>query len=313
MKIAFFSEAGYQGKVPRANNNMRTDLAWVCALNATHHNIMSVNSLSDNLYDIGIIIVPKNKQALSGIDLVSELKRVCKKIGTMQESTYWYWQDSSIESQIWYYTFLQKIDFILCHNDIDLLYYKGITDTYCDLMPSLMITDFCKTYEGERSGVMVGGNWVSAYRGIDSYVIGKILSDNITSPTTGRMKPEERNLDINHLPWINWLDWIYELSKKKYGVQLGTAAAGTFNLNCSYLGIPCISYNTINTQKYLHPELSVDDGDILRARKLAMKLREEKDFYDHCSLQTKKLYEENYSETVFLEKMNSILQKILSQ
>ena len=37
-------------------------------------------------------------------------------------------------------------------------------------------------------------------------------------------------------------NWIYELSKHKYGIQLGTAAAGTFNLNCSYLGIPCIGY-----------------------------------------------------------------------
>ena len=34
--IAFFSEGGYNGKVPR-NIPMRTDQAWVCALNATHH------------------------------------------------------------------------------------------------------------------------------------------------------------------------------------------------------------------------------------------------------------------------------------
>ena len=37
MKIAFFSEAGYTGKVPRNNPNMRTDVAWVCALDAIHH------------------------------------------------------------------------------------------------------------------------------------------------------------------------------------------------------------------------------------------------------------------------------------
>ena len=37
MNIGFFSEAGYEGKVSRDNPNMRTDVAWVCALGATHH------------------------------------------------------------------------------------------------------------------------------------------------------------------------------------------------------------------------------------------------------------------------------------
>ena len=32
MNIGFFSEAGYEGKVPRNYDNMRTDVAWVCAL-----------------------------------------------------------------------------------------------------------------------------------------------------------------------------------------------------------------------------------------------------------------------------------------
>lgn len=314
MRIAFFTEAGYIGEVARDNPNMRTDLAWPCALNATHHPLQSLKTLPNDLYDIGILIVPKNKDFISQIDLVAELKRVCKKVGSMQESTYWYWQDSSIATQIWYYNLLQEMDFILCHNDSDLLYYKGITNVVCELMPSLMITDYCKISDSTtRDGVMVGGNWVSAYRGIDSYVIGKILSDNITSPTTGRMKKEELELDITHLPWIVWLDWIYELSKKKYGVQLGTAAAGTFNLNCSFLGIPCISYNTINTQKYLHPELSVNDGDMFAARKLAIQLKEDDNFYNHCSQQTKKLYEELYSEKVFVSKMTNFFEKILNK
>jgi hypothetical protein len=39
MKIGFFSEAGYEGKVPRNYDNMRTDVAWVCALDANHHPI----------------------------------------------------------------------------------------------------------------------------------------------------------------------------------------------------------------------------------------------------------------------------------
>ena len=58
MKIAFFSEGGYTGKVPRNNPNMRTDTAWVCALEATHHPIPTIHQIPDNSYDIGIIIIP---------------------------------------------------------------------------------------------------------------------------------------------------------------------------------------------------------------------------------------------------------------
>ena len=184
MKIAFFTEGGYEGYVPRNNPNMRTDMAWVCALNAYHHPLNTLPNIPSNTYDIGIIIVPKNKQYLFNIPVVDHMRRICSKIAFMQESTYWYWQGDSIQSQIWYYDLLQHMDIILCHNDHDLLYYKGITDTKCELMPSLMITDYCKVSNDLRDGVMVGGNWVTAYRGIDSYIIGKIMSDNISAPTT---------------------------------------------------------------------------------------------------------------------------------
>jgi len=299
MKIAFFSEAGYVGKIPRNHSNMRTDVAWVHALNATHHPILTLHQIPDNSYDLGIVIIPKNKELLFEYPLIENLKRVCSKIGTMQESTYWYWQGGSIQSQLWYHNVLQSMDIIFCHNDMDLKYYKGITDVRCELMPTLMITDHVKVYEGERKGVMVGGNWVTAYRGFDSYIIGKILSDDISSPTTGRMKSEEKQLDINHLPWVQWLDWMYELSKRKYGVQLGTAAAGTFNLNCAYLGIPCIAYDNVNTQKYLHPDLSVPDGDIEQARKLATRLANDNDFYIECSNKAKENFNNLYSEEKF--------------
>jgi hypothetical protein len=39
MKIAFFTEGGYQGKIFRDNPNMRTDLAWICALLLFQKNI----------------------------------------------------------------------------------------------------------------------------------------------------------------------------------------------------------------------------------------------------------------------------------
>tara|TARA_R110000851_G_scaffold107348_1_gene227440 strand:- start:3631 stop:4560 length:930 start_codon:yes stop_codon:yes gene_type:complete len=306
MKIAFFSEAGYTGKIPRNHPNMRTDVAWVCALDAIHHPIVTMNTIPDSSYDVGIVIIPKNKDMLFEFPLIEHMKRICNKVCTMQESTYWYWQGGTVQSQLWYHNILQSMDIIFCHNDMDLKYYRGITDVRCELMPSLMITDYIKQYEGERNGVMVGGNWVTAYRGFDSYIIGKILSDSITSPTTGRMKPDEKLLDINHLPWIQWIQWIYELSKCKYGVQLGTAAAGTFNMNCAYLGIPCIAYDNVNTQKYLHPSLSVADGDVEQARNLAIQLSKDQDFYTQCSVEAKENFNKIYSENAFIKHMNNI-------
>ena len=307
MKIAFFSEAGYVGKIPRNHPDMRTDVAWVCALNATHYPINSIHKINyEEHFDLGVVIIPKNKELLYDYPLIENMREICTKISTMQESTYWYWQGGTVQSQLWYHNILQSMDLIFCHNDMDLKYYRGITDVRCELMPTLMITDYVRQYEGERKGVMVGGNWVTAYRGFDSYVIGKVLSESISSPTTGRMKPDETLLDINHLPWVQWIDWMYELSKHKYGVQLGTAAAGTFNLNCAYLGIPCIAYDNVNTQKYLHPNLSVPDGNMEQARKLATRLSNDKEFYLECSIKAKENFKNLYSEEKFLKYFNNL-------
>ena len=96
MKIGFFSEAGYEGKVPRNHPNMRTDVAWVCAMDAIHHPIPKLETLSDNLYDVGVMILPKKRDKLLNYPLLKQYRRVCKKVTVMQESYYNYWQDSSI-------------------------------------------------------------------------------------------------------------------------------------------------------------------------------------------------------------------------
>ena len=64
MKIGVFTEGGYQGKVQRNNPNMRTDLAWWCALDATHHCVFKLDEINEH-YDIGICIVPKEKWGIS--------------------------------------------------------------------------------------------------------------------------------------------------------------------------------------------------------------------------------------------------------
>ena len=55
MKVAFFTEGGYKGKIPRDHPNMKVDLAWVCCLNADHYNR---NDTPDQYYDLGIYTIP---------------------------------------------------------------------------------------------------------------------------------------------------------------------------------------------------------------------------------------------------------------
>ena len=311
MRIGIFTEGGFQGKITRDNPNMRTDLAWWCALDATHHPLPTIHELPDNLYDFGIMILPKKRKPLLDYPLLENYKRVCEKVTVMQESYYNYWQDSSIEEQIWYFNFIVEMDLIFCHNKVDLKYYRGMTGKRCEMMSTVMITDFIKTSNKKSESVIIGGNFVKDYGGIDSYMVGREISNEVWAPTTGRMKEEETGLDINHLSWMLWLDWMYELSKHKYAIQLGTAAAGQFPLNCAYLGIPCIGYDNLNTQIKCHTELSVSVGDIESAKKLAIKLHKDNDFYEECSKKCKNKYKECFDEKVYIYTMKKIIKEVI--
>ena len=111
------------------------------------------------------------------------------------------------------------------------------------------------------------------------------------------------------MPWTMWREWIDILSQFEVGVQLGTASAGTFNLNCSFHGIPCIGYSNVNTQKILHPSTTVEVGDIGGAKEIARKLKDDK-FYDKCMKETFENYERYYSEERFKEHTLKILQSL---
>ncbi len=308
MKIAAFTESGYTGEVQRDNKNMRTDLAWWCTLGAIHHPIGHLPSMKDNEYDIGIMILPKNRKQLINLPILEEYKRVCKKVTIMQESYYNYWQDSSIEEQIWYFNFITEMDLIFCHNDVDLIYYNGLTNVRTELLPSVMITDGINKRDSKGNGVIIGGNFVWAYGGFDSYQVALEITDDVTAVTTGRMKPEEEGV-LKHIPWVLWRDWINILSQFSVGVQLGTASAGTFNLNCSFHGIPCVGYSNVNTQKVLHPSTTVEVGDIGGAREIARKLKDDK-FYDFCVEETLDNFKNYYSEKRFIEQTTKIIKSL---
>jgi hypothetical protein len=301
MKIAFFTEGGWQGSVDRNNSNMRTELAWICALNAHHYNI---HETPNRQYDLGVIIIPKKNPEFN----IDNIKQHCKHVASMQEGPHWYWQDYPMQQQIWFYNILQEMDFVFVHNQIDKKYYEGLTGKDCYVMPSLMIEDSIKQLpETNRSGVMIGGNFCQWYGGFDSYITAQEFGTGIFVPSMGRKIDGEESIPgLNHLPYMNWVQWIYELNKRKYAVHLmRTHAAGTFALNCAYLGIPCIGYKGLDTQEICHPETTVELGDITKAKQIAQKLRKDEKFYLYCNKIAKDKYKEIYHE----DKFNTAFQK----
>lgn len=310
-KIAFFTEGGYTGKVPR-NAPMRTDQAWICALDGVHHCVFELNKITDK-YDIGVLIIPKekNREYLSSKNypLVENIRNYCEKVIIMQEGCHWDWMEDSVNTMVWFYNQLLDADLLLCHNDLDVKYYKGITNIESIVLPTLMIEDNIKTADKEDR-VFVAGNWHLTYRGFDSWIISNEFNLPKYGFKAGKYKDGEDVNGINYLPWMDWYTFMYELSKCKYGIQTYQSSAGQFPLNCGYLGIPCIGYNDVNTQRDLFPDLSVDRGDIVSARKIAKRLQEDADFYKVCAETSTMMYKELYSEKVFLERWTDIVSNL---
>ena len=270
MSIAFFTEMGFEGKVPRNHPNMRTEFAWMCALDADHYNYKNIPNKE---YDLGIVIIPKKNP---NFDL-NILKKYCNKVAVMQEGPHWYFQDYSLDKQIWYYNTLTSADIIFTHNKIDKKYYEGLTN-HKDIR---------------------GGNFVNWYGGFDSYIVASEHFDKVVAPSMGRKQSGEEQL-LTHLPYLNWKEWIHKLNEFKIGIHLmRTHAAGTFALNCAYLGIPCIGYKGLDTQEICHPDLTIKVGNLTKAKKLLGRLKNNSYFYNKMSSQARENYKKYYHENIF--------------
>ena len=302
MKIAWFTEGGWSSKIPRNNRNMRNDSAWMCVLDAMHYPIWEVHNVQEK-YDLGIITLPKvNIDKLSQYPLIESLRKCCSKIAYMQEGPHWYFQDYPLDQQIWFFNTLQEMDWLYVHNKMDISYFEGLTGKECKLMPTLMIEDLIKDLpEVQRKNIMIGGNFCNWYGGFDSYIVAQEANCPIYVPTMGRkIKGEEQMPNLNHLPYMDWLDWIKELNKFKYGIHLmRTHAAGTFALNCAYLGIPCIGYEGLDTQEECHPNLTIKLGDLAAAKEKLILLKTDKDYYKECSEVAKINYKQYFHENKF--------------
>ena len=293
---------------------MPVDLAQQCALKAFNFHYSQLDTINEK-FDVAILLIPKtgkDREALLNIDIVGKARKIADKVWFMQEGPSWIFQDLSLQQQFWHYNVLSTVDGILCENETDIPYFKGLVPNKPVFdIPSVMIEDNILEAKNtqKQDKVMIGGNFCRWYGGFDSYIVAHELEVPIFAPSMGRkIEHEEHIEDLTHLPYMNWGQWIHKLAEFKYAIHLmPTIAAGTFAMNCGFLGIPCIGYDQADTQRKIHPKLSVKFGDIEGARKLAFKLKNDSDFYQECSKEALNNYKEHFSEKIFLDKMNKRL------
>ena len=312
-KISFISELPFDGKVSRNHPHMRTEFAQFCSLEADHYCYKNIGNIKSK-YDHVVLLISKSDEIREWLynypNLVSDLRGVGSKIWFMQEATAQIYQTKELHHQIRHYNLLQEVDGILTENYTDYKYFRGMTssDKEIHTIPTLIIEDNFKhlTNVERDDKVMMGGNFTSWYGGFDSFLVASEFDLPISVPKMRNVKNENQLVEV--LPHVNFSQWMEILSKYKYAVHLmPNITAGTFSLNCSFLGIPCISYVDADTQRLCQPMLSVDKYDLEAARSLAKQLKNDSDFYDECVKSAIKNYNEHYHEDVFKSKMNKIL------
>jgi hypothetical protein len=273
MKVAFFSETGNNQRYPRDFPNARTEVAWCLTLEAP---MCALDALPDEHFDLGIVIIPKNNPKVN-LDFI---RNCCDKVAIMQEGPHWYFQDYDIEKQFHYYNSLISADWVYCHNESDVMYYSGLGCKDVRVMRSLMIPSGIPSRSEWGDATMIGGNFVSWYGGFDSYMVAREIGNPIVAPSMGRKQVQESAIeDINYLPYMSWREWIDNLSQYNIGIHLmRTHAAGTFAMNCGFHGIPCIGYRGLDTQQIIHPNTTIEVGDLESAKEIALKLKNDEEF-----------------------------------
>ena len=323
MKIVFLTEMGFQGKIPNNHTNMRTEFAWMHALDAVHSNLKNYNNIKGQ--DHVFIIFPKGELFLNAVGIklkegvnpysgfltsnfIDILKSNNKKVHYIQEGPSWFFNDYEIADQFNFYNLLSKCDSIFAHNEYDVKFYKGLLPhKQVNIMKTLLIEDLIKDIIPQpQDKVIIGGNFARWYGGFSSYIISDVFEVEKWTQDSHAKRSNEHNIpDLNHLPRLQWIEWMNELSTFKYAVHLmPTIAAGTFSLNCAYFGIPCIGNKNVDTQKICHPTLSIDVENVDEARILALRLKEDKEFYKQCSKTAKDNYKKYYNIETWQKTIN---------
>ena len=299
---------------------MRTDFAWMAILNATHlniHQLLNSPTPSYKLYDIAIYIPPKNINL--NIVQVDKIRQFADKVAIMQEGPSWLFQDKADASdQFAHIAALQDADFLFCHNEKDRRYYSAFKNiSLIHVLPPVLVEDNLKELKPptERKNIILGGNMTRWYGAVDSLSVAQNIvteDESICIPTMGRSAKNE-NLYFKKIEHSDWTKWMNILNNFRVGIHfMPTIAAGTFALNCAYLGIPCFGYSDLDTQRTCHPMLAFHEiFDAISYIKNRKDINDLDQFLKECGRDAKMRYELNYKEDVFLSNIKSILQTYL--
>ena len=298
MKLAWISELILEGKINPDEPNQRVDMVWQIGLDTYHYSWSKIIENPEILkeYDAALFIIPKKNPALISwiIDLVA--KKYTKLI-LVQEGPCTLWQDWSAFDQTQYFNLLKVVDGIFVHGESDKKYYEGLANKKCFVLPTMINFEFLERIprtEKVENAIMVGGNAGNWYSGTSSASIIQGIPEihKVFFPSMGRRIENEDVLmsvitdkDIMYFPYTTWSGFITLLSQVKYAVHLmPAAAAGTFNLNCAVLGIPCIGNEQTDTQRICFPDLCCNVTDLTRAKELLQKLIADPVFFEEITM-----------------------------
>ena len=323
MKIDYcLSEIGLTGKMPIDNPNMRVFESQVHAWDAIHLPINKVLSETTKYEGDVAVVLPKgdmDKAIISWLvntnfDTFTALKkRFSGNVYWIQDGEAGYWNQQTVTLQLWWYNNVANCDGIICTNETEIPYYKGM---FPDKQVSVARACMAYVPAYEKSGdntprkdkTIISGPLTREYNGLQQIIIAKRFANEIYIPPMGREKmPQDSwstadNLDVNYLEYMDWRTWMNELGTYSYAINLpGVTGTASFSMNCAWWGIPCIGDNMADTQRICYPDTSVDYNDIESAVKIADILFTNKEFYTEVSKYAAKTVREEFTQEKFLE------------
>ena len=320
------TEMGFEGKIPENYENMRVLEAQIVALDAYHLPLTKVLQENKTYEGNALVVLPKGnfkgeryKELWvwlynNHFNTIEELKEKFNKIYFYQDGVLGWWNMCETRAQVWWYNNLQECDKIYCPNINDVSYYKGLfPDKKIGVVRSIMLdTPLDKNkFLDKQDKVIISGPFTYEYLGLHNTILASNLDIQIDIPPMGASRMPEDSYDmapslgVNYLKYMNWRDWMYNLSQYKYGFYMMRAwGSASFSLNCAYFGIPCVGNNRADTQNILFPKLSFDVYNIEGALNATKRLKEDKEFYNECSLYAKEIYKKEFTKEKFIEIFN---------
>lgn len=314
------TEMGFEGYLPLNYSNLRvleTQLLFLEAYHLPIQKALKNKYEGDLLYNIGKGNL--EKPYISHLynnhhNVVLELKQNFENVYIYQDGEIGWWNQVDVKLQTWWYNQLSSSDGILVPNSTDIPFYKGIfPNKKIKVIRSVMTDEGLdkNKFKPQENRVILNGPLTTEYNGFPQVIIAHNTDMEIDIPPMGESRmPKDSwdmasNLGINYLKYMPWVDWMYNLSRYKIGYMLVPAmASGSFALNCAYLGIPCIGDKRADTQNILFPDLAVDVFDNQKALELTLKLKNDKEFYNHCSNTALRLYKEEFTKEKMLKILN---------